>query len=107
MLWVLNHELNWNLTKLNNSEITYGYPIFCNSSIISPATLALIPNIQPDGSPIEKKLAKVDYIVEITGEINSDLFNQIYKSIKQCNDIQAAIEVSPDTIKRKVPFYIK
>lgn len=105
MLWTLNHDLNWNLAKLQDSEVNYGYPIFSDSSTFSPAMVALIPNKQFDGSTIEKKLPNVDYIIEISGEMSPETFSEIIKHIKQNNDIQAAIEVAPKTIKREIPFF--
>ena len=107
ILWKLNKDMGWDITKRNDTEHNLGYSIFTDTTSIYPAILTLMANNQPNGVNLIKQLANIDYIIEITGEISNETFAQIIKGLKQIDNIQAAIEIPPSSIKHKAPFYIE
>lgn len=104
-LWSINSKLNWNLAK--SSSTVHQHTIFADRQSLAPITVALIPNKQPNGELIAKKIDNIDYFIEIHGEMVDMDFLQLLKKLKQIDGIQATIEIDPKSIKQQLPFTVE
>lgn len=109
MAWNLNNVLGLNLHEsdfqIQSKEVPSLYfPVLSDRSTYESQFYSLIPNKQQTALLI-KELPNIDYIIEISGNINKDDLIAAIKKIKQIAGVIAAIEVAPAKIKRKNAFF--
>lgn len=106
-VWNINKKLNIDLnesapieSKENSSQT---FPVFCDHKSSSLRVFNLISN-KSSNLLLIKELPNIDFILEISGEINKVDVLSIIKEIKMIPGINAALEINPEKIKRRVPF---
>jgi len=106
-VWNINKKLNIDLnesvpieSKENQSQT---FPVFCDRKSSSLRVFNLISN-KSSNLLLIKELPNIDFIFEISGEINKTDILSVIKEIKMIPGINAALEITPEKIKRKVAF---
>lgn len=106
-VWNINKKLNIDLnesapigSKENPSQT---FPVFCDRKSSSLRVFNLISN-KSSNLLLIKELPNIDFILEISGEINKTDILSVIKEIKMIPGIIAALEINPEKIKRKVAF---
>jgi hypothetical protein len=99
----LNIDLNESLPIESKENPSQTYPVFCDLKSSSLRVFNLISN-KSSNLLLIKELPNIDFILEISGEINKVDVLSIIKEIKMIPGVNAAIEINPEKIKRKVAF---
>ena len=106
--WKLNKQLNIDLRESEilieskeNPEVTF--PVFSDREPFGELFFSLISN-KSASYYLVKELSNIDFILEISGDIKKADIVSIIKELKKIEGINAALEVDPDKIKRKIAF---
>ena len=109
MAWNINRILAISLKEYDyqipsKDDPSLYFPVLCDRESSTTLYFSLIPNKQLACNLI-KELTNIDYILEISGEINKSIIAEITKQIKQIQGVIMVLEVSPEKVKRKNAFY--
>jgi hypothetical protein len=106
-VWNINKKLNIDLNESVSIESkenpSQTFPVFCDRKSSSLRVFNLISN-KSSNLLLIKELPNIDFIFEVSGEINKADILSLIKEIKMITGINAALEINPEKIKRKVAF---
>lgn len=105
MLWSLNNALKTNFIRCVNKDFE-GCNIFVDRKTYFPALLALIARSEIDPKRA-KLLGKIDFVIEITGQVDQAKVEQLIRTIKAISGVLAVGEIQPQKIKQKFPIYLE
>lgn len=107
-VWNINKQLNIDLNEYeipleSKENPSQTFPVFCDRKSSSLRVFNLISN-KSSNFLLVKELPNIDFIFEISGEISKVDILSVIKEIKMIPGINAALEIKPEKIKRKVAF---
>ncbi len=106
-VWNINKKLNIDLNESvpieSKENPLHTFPVFCDRKSSSLRVFNLISN-KSSNFILIKELPNIDFIFEISGEINKVDILSVIKEIKMIPGINAALEINPEKIKRRVAF---
>ncbi|NVO10002.1 MAG: IPExxxVDY family protein [Bacteroidales bacterium] len=107
-VWNINKQLNICLSKSDVSieskeDPSLTFPVFCDRKSSSVRIFNFISN-KSSNLLLIKELPNIDFIFEISGEINKTDISFLIKEIKRISGVNAALELNPEKIKRRVAF---
>jgi len=107
-VWNINKQLNIDLNEYEVSveskdNPSQTFPVFCDRKSSSLQVFNLISN-KSSNFILIKELPNIDFIFEISGEINKIDILSVIKEIKKIPGINAVLEINPEKIKRRVAF---
>lgn len=106
-VWNINKKLNIDLNESvpieSKENPPQTFPVFCDRKSSSLRVFNLISN-KSSNFILIKELPNIDFIFEISGEINKVDILSVIKEIKMIPGINAALEINPEKIKRRVAF---